>query len=98
MGDQSYAEFLSIYNSDFQLNDFLYATVLAQKKGRSELLVKALIDKSLSIIEVVNIDGSRAFIEKKDRQATQTLIRTLCEGISAAEMMDSISPTSIFSI
>lgn len=92
--DLDYAEYLSIYNSDFQLDDFLYATVLAQKKGRPELLVNALIDKSLSIIEIANIDGSRAFVEKKDRQATQTLVRTLCEGISAAEIMDSISPTS----
>ena len=92
--DLDYAEYLSIYNSDFQLDDFLYATVLAQKKGRPELLVNALIDKSLSIIEIANIDGSRAFVEKNDRQATQTLVRTLCEGMSATES-DKISPSEI---
>ncbi|MHC5135443.1 MAG: Clp protease/crotonase-like domain-containing protein [Planctomycetota bacterium] len=92
--DQDYAESLSIYNLDFQLNDYLYATVLAQKQGRPELLVRALIDRSISIVEVANIDGSRAFVEKKDRQATQTLIRTLSEGMSATES-DSVSPAEI---
>ena len=92
--DQNYAEYLSIYNSDFQLNDFLYTTVLAQKHDRPELLAKALIDRSISIIEVANQDGRRAFVEEKDRQATQTLIRTLCEGMSATES-DSISPADL---
>ena len=92
--DQDYAESLSIYNLDFQLNDYLYATVLAQKQDRPELLVRALIDRSISIVEVANIDGSRAFVEKKDRQATQTLIRTLSEGMSATES-DSVSPAEI---
>jgi hypothetical protein len=53
-----------------------------------------MIDRSISIVEVANIDGSRAFVEKKDRQATQTLIRTLSEGMSATES-DSISPADI---
>ena len=92
--DQDYAESLSIYNLDFQLNDFLYAAVLAQKQGRPELFVRALIDRSISIVEVANTDGSLAFVEKKDRQATQTLIRTLCEGMSATKS-DSISPAEI---
>jgi membrane-bound ClpP family serine protease len=34
------------------------------------------------------------FVEKKDRQATQTLIRTLSEGMSATES-DSVSPAEI---
>jgi ClpP class serine protease len=92
--EQDYAEHLSIYNSDFQLNDFLYTTVLAEKNGRPELLAKALIDRSISVIEVANVDGSRAFVEKEDRQPTQTLIRTICEGMSTTES-DNISPTDI---
>ena len=92
--NQDYAEHLSIYNSDFHLNDFLYASVLAQKHERPELLVRALIDRSISIIEVANIDGSKAFVESKDRQATQTLVRTLCEGMPTTES-DSISPADV---
>lgn len=94
VGDRNYAEHLSIYSSDFQLNDFLYATVLAQKHDRPEQLAKALIDRSISIIEVVNIDGSRAFVEEKDRQATQTLVRTLCEGMPVTKS-ETVAPADI---
>ena len=60
----SYGEYLSVYSSEFQLNDFLYATLLAQKKDRPELLIRALIDKSVSIIQVANEDSSKTFVEK----------------------------------
>jgi len=93
-GDQSYAEFLSIYNSDSLLDDDIYVRSLAQKHNRPELLARALIDKRISIIEVANIDGSREFVGKEDRQPTQTLIRTVCEGMSATDL-DSITPADI---
>jgi hypothetical protein len=94
VGDQSYAEYISVYNSDSLLNHSAYVAALAQQHNRPELLAKALIDRRISIIEVANIDGSRAFVAKEDRQATQTLIRTLCEGMPATES-DSISPTDV---
>lgn len=92
--DLDYAEYYSIYNSDFQLNDYLFAKVLAEKNGRPEPLILALIDKSISIVEVANIDGSRAFIESKERQPAQTLIRTVCEGMSETKS-ERISPSDI---
>ena len=91
---QNYAEFLSIYNSDFLLTYSNYVTALAQEHSRPELLAKALIDNRISIIEVANIDGSRVFVTNEDRQPTQTLIRTLCEGMPTAKS-DSISPADI---
>ena len=94
VADQSYAEYLSVYNSDSLLNHSAYVVALAQQHNRPELLAKALVDKRISIIEVANIDGSRAFVAKEDRQATQTLIRTLCEGMPATES-DSISPADV---
>ena len=94
VGDQSYAEYLSVYNSDSLLNQSAYVAALAQQHNRPELLAKALVDRRISIIEIANIDGSRAFVEEKDRQATQTLIRTLCEGMPATES-DSISPADV---
>ncbi len=95
VGDQSYAEYISVYNSDSLLNHSAYVAALAQQHNRPELLAKALIDRRISIIEVANIDGSRAFVEEKDRQATQTLIRTLCEGMPATESDSSISPADV---
>jgi len=92
--DQPYAEHLSIYNSDSLLTYSAYVTALAQKHGRPELLAKALIDNRISIIEVANIDGSREFVVNEDRQPTQTLIRTVCEGMSA-KVSDSISPADV---
>ena len=94
VGDQSYAEYISVYNSDSLLNHSAYVAALAQQHNRPELLAKALVDRRISIIEIANIDGSRAFVEEKDRQTTQTLIRTLCEGMSATES-DSISPADV---
>jgi membrane-bound ClpP family serine protease len=94
VGDQAYAEFLSIYNSDSLLTYSPFVTAVAQEHGRPELLARALIDKRISIIEVANIDGSRAFVAKDERQPTQTLIRTLCEGTSITEP-DSISQADI---
>ena len=92
--DQSYGEFLSIYNSDSLLSYSSFVTTLAQQHNRPELLAKALIDKRVSIIEVANIDGSREFVANEDRQPTQTLIRTVCEGMPATES-DSISLSDI---
>ncbi|RKY13927.1 MAG: hypothetical protein DRP52_01480 [Planctomycetota bacterium] len=94
VGDQSYGESLSIYSSDTLLSYTPLVTALAREHSRPELLAKALIDKRVSIIEVANIDGSRAFVGKDDRQATQTLIRTVCEGMSA-DKSDTVSPADI---
>jgi len=92
--DQSYEEHLSIYNSDSLLNYNHFVTALARQRNRPELLAKALIDRRISIVEVANIDGSRAFVGKDDRQPTQTLLRTVCEGMST-EISATISPADV---
>jgi len=78
----SFGDFLSTYCPDTLVTYSTYVSTLAQQRGRPDLLVRALVDKRLSIAEVMNINGSRQFIQKNDRQPTQTLVRTLAEGLS----------------
>ncbi len=65
---------------------------LAETKGRPGLIARALIDKALSIIEVTNVDGSHQFIEKDNHQPTQTIVRTLSEGVAPTSDDNSILP------
>ncbi|MEN8126554.1 MAG: hypothetical protein ABFR90_01990 [Planctomycetota bacterium] len=92
--EQNYGLYLSIYNSDSLLNYSTYVTALAQKHKRPELLMKALIDKRISIIEVADIDGSQKLVEDDKRQPTQTLLRTFCEGVQDVDS-ESVSPADI---
>ena len=65
---------------------------LAESKGRPGLIARALIDKTISIVEVTNVDGGRQFIKKDDRQPTQTIVRTLSEGATPSADDNRIQP------
>jgi ATP-dependent protease ClpP protease subunit len=79
--DQEFADYIATYCSDSLASYSIYATALAHERNRPALLVRALIDKGLSVEEVTTIDGRREFIQKDDRQPTQTRVRTLAEGV-----------------
>ena len=94
--DENYAYHLSLYNSESLLTYSSYVNALAQKRNHlEELLLRAFIDKRISIIEVVDINGSRQFIGKDDRQPTQTLIRTLSEGMTVPQKTTELSPEDV---
>lgn len=78
----SYGNFLRTYCSDSLVTYATYAASLAQIGGRPSLIAQALLDKRLSVVEVANVDGSRQYISKNNRLNTQTLLRTLTEGVS----------------
>ena len=92
---EKYANHLQVYSSEALLTYSAYVNGIAQHQQRPELLLRAFLDKRLSIIEVANIDGSREFIEKDKRQPTQTLIRTLSEGMTTPQSGPEISPADI---
>jgi ClpP class serine protease len=76
-----YKSYLAAYAPDTLVAYSSYATSLAQKHQRPEILVRGLIDKKLSIIEVSNPDGSMSFVPKDDRLSNQTFVRTIAEGL-----------------
>ncbi|MCE5186161.1 MAG: hypothetical protein LLF76_08570 [Planctomycetaceae bacterium] len=77
-----YAGFISTYSPSTLVTFSTYVTALAQQNKRPPVLARGLIDKKLSIIEVTNINGSHDFIEKDQRQPTQTIVRTLASGMT----------------
>jgi ATP-dependent protease ClpP protease subunit len=95
LGKESYADYIQIYSSDTLLTYSSFVNGIAHSKTYPGLLLRGFIDKRLSIIEVANIDGSREFIEKDNRQPTQTLIRTLAEGMATSQKASDISPEDV---
>ncbi|MHC5082539.1 MAG: Clp protease/crotonase-like domain-containing protein [Planctomycetota bacterium] len=98
--DEDYAGFVKTYSPESLATYSIFVISLAQKNKRPELIVQALVNKRLSILEVTNIDGSRQFVQKDQRQPTQTIVRTLCNGIatpgtSTNEQPVQLSPADI---
>jgi ClpP class serine protease len=92
-----YKSYLATYAPDTLVAYSSYAISLAQKHQRPEILVRGLVDKKLSIIEVNNPDGSQSFVPKAARLSNQTFVRTISEGlpdtskeIAAAEVAGSV--------
>jgi len=61
-----------------------YAASLAGQKGRPEVLARALIDRSLEVVEVRDAAGNTAIVSKADRQPDQVIVRTLTKVAEAA--------------
>lgn len=95
LNKESYSDHFQVYSSDSLLNYSSFVNGIAHQKAYSELLLRAFVDKRLSIIEVANIDGSREFIQKNDRQPTQTLVRTLTEGMAVPQNAAEMTPADV---
>ncbi len=77
--DEDYASYLSLYNPyTFEYNS------IAEYRHRPKILAEALVNRKISVIEVTNLDGTRDFVKKDQRQPTQTVVRTLAEGLDSS--------------
>jgi len=56
-----------------------YLGTLARRGGRPELLARAMVDKDIEVIEVVD-KGARRFIEPADAEPNQTVVRLWSRG------------------
>ena len=92
---EGYGDYLETYAPGLLVTYSTFADSLAQKHQRPALLAKALVDKSLSVVEVADKDGSRKFVRTDDRQPTQTVIRTISEGMSESAMQDLSTVTAV---
>ncbi len=81
--DASGDDFVKTYSSDTLASFSVFAATLAEQHQRPALLAKSLLDKKMSIVEVTDTDGKRTWIEKSLRQPTQTIVKTICDGVSA---------------
>ncbi len=62
-----------------------YAASLARQAGRNEILAMALVDQTMDVIEVKGTDGKQSFIDRRDRQPTETIIRSWTHPKSSAD-------------
>ncbi len=95
VSEENFADYLATYASDSLTSYNIYATALAQDTGRPPLVVRALIDKHLSVLEVENIDKTRDFIQKDNRQPTQNIIRTLAEGVPGSLAEQAVNQAAV---
>lgn len=88
--EDDFLNYVTTYSSDSLASYNVFAVALAHAHNRPPLLVRALIDKHLSVEEVT--DGTkRDFVQKDDRLPTQTRIRTLAEGMDNSVPSDSLT-------
>lgn len=83
LGQEQYRDYLKTYTPESLSSPYMisYLKNLARQRNRPELLVRGLVDKYVSVVEVVRSDGERQFVQQDDLQPTQTIIQTLCEGL-----------------
>ena len=98
ISEEDFSKYLATYCPESLGSYSIYAIALAHEHNRPAMLVRALIDKRLSVAEVTNIDGTRDFISKDDRQPTQTIVRTLAEGIDSSQSDQKITQAQITSM
>jgi ClpP class serine protease len=72
--------------------DRAYVAAVAEENGRSPAIAKAMVDKDIRVVEVIE-DGKKKFIEPQDRKQGQSVVRTLKESgklltLTAAQAVD----------
>lgn len=53
-----------------------YAASLARQAGRTEILAMALVDPELDVVEIKDVNGKQSFVDRQDRQPTETIVRS----------------------
>lgn len=79
MTDQQYQQFLDLYSSD-TLGAYSAFVMSLSSDNRLRPILRALVDKTITLVEVVDADGKTTFVERENRTPTQTVVRTLTEG------------------
>ncbi|MBM4103472.1 MAG: hypothetical protein FJ263_05385 [Planctomycetes bacterium] len=84
-GGQSNENFVKDYSADNLASFSVFAATLAETHQRPALLAKALLDKKIALVEVIDDKGKQSIVEKALRQPTQTVVKTICEGFSSSQ-------------
>lgn len=91
----SEVDFLKTYSPDTLASYSVYAATLAENNQRPGILSKALLDKRIGLVEVVDTSGVQSIVQKDLMLADQTVVKTICEGLasSATATTESASTT-----
>jgi membrane-bound ClpP family serine protease len=73
---ESNSDYLETYSSPSLSTFRSYIAALAQKNNRPSLIAMAMLDRSLEVVEVVDAQGNKSFIEKSNRKPTETIVKT----------------------
>lgn len=84
MRNEEYMDSINTFSPDSLATYSTYAASLATAEDRSPVLAKALVDKSVTALEVRDIQGSIAVVEESQRTNAQTVVRVVSEGISSS--------------
>jgi len=92
----SETDFIKIYSPDSLATYSVYAATLAENSQRPGILAKALLDKKIGLVEVIDTSGNQSIVQKDALLANQTVVKTLCEGItpSATAASDATTGTA----
>ncbi len=91
VANEEFNNYIAAYCSDSLASYSIYTTALAHENNRPALLVRALIDKRVSVVEVKDIHDNREYIQEDDRQGTQTIVRKLAEGLAKTDSSQTIT-------
>ncbi len=93
---EEFSTFLRLYSSDALAGYAGYAAGLVQRE-EVRPIARALVDKSVSLVEVVDRDDRTLFVERDNRQPTQTIVRTLAEGVSLSrsDYQEGVMPADV---
>ncbi|MBN1126331.1 MAG: hypothetical protein JXA82_15095 [Sedimentisphaerales bacterium] len=73
------AEYLQMYSPDGLAALGTYAASLAQQKERNPVIARALLDRTIDVVEVQDLDGQKSVINVEDRSTTQKVLRHLSQ-------------------
>ncbi|HML74848.1 MAG TPA: hypothetical protein PKB02_10170 [Anaerohalosphaeraceae bacterium] len=75
-------DFLKTYSPDSLATYSVFAATLAENKKRPGILAKALLDKRIGLVEVVDTSGNQTIVQKDALLSNQTVVKILCEGLT----------------
>jgi len=84
---------LKLYSPDGLMSYSAYVMGLT-RKPHLRMIARAFVDKTVSVVEVIDADGKTHFVERENRQPTQTIQRTLAEGAARAAAGSDASATA----
>lgn len=91
--EEDFQDYLSTYCPDSLASYSIFVKSIAETNHYPGLLARGLVDRQLSIYQVLNSDGSKDFVD--NRLPNQTLINTLAQGKAILEGTDTGSPAPL---
>jgi len=70
---------VALYSPDHLASYGAFMASLAERRKRPVMVARALVDRTIDLVEVEDLDGRRSYIDIKDRTTTQKVLRHLTQ-------------------